>query len=33
MQILRPVGALDLDPRPSEGQALAVDATIANVGR
>jgi hypothetical protein len=32
VQIRRPVGALALDPHPSEGQALAVDATIANVG-
>ena len=32
VQIFRPVGALDLDPHPSEGQALTVDATIANVG-
>lgn len=32
VQILRPVGALTLDPHPSEGQMLAVDATIANVG-
>jgi len=32
VRIFRPVGALNLDPHPSEGQELSVDATIANVG-
>lgn len=32
VRIIRPVGALTLDFHPSEGQSLAVDATIANVG-
>lgn len=32
VRIVRPDGALCLDPHPSEAQALIVDATIANVG-